>query len=258
MNESHADHRPKVGRWKRGWLTVKAAWKVFKLDKELSVFAFLGGLFALVIAGVGFGISIWVAPGHTFDSQHLGHAPATIAVWIATAILLSCVATYSAAAIIGGALMRFRGQNPTVKDGFRAVKRRWGSLTLFAIMNAGIGQALKAVEDRLPWLGGRIVAYIVDVAWAVASLMAIPVIVDSKEPVTPVKAVKQSVGIIKKAWGEVAVSNLGIGFIFLILVVLELVGGTIITIASASVTGIATLPAITGLLTFFALVATLI
>lgn len=56
-------------------------------------------------------------------------------------------------------------------------------------------------------------AWLANAAWNIATFFAIPVIMDSQEPIGPFKATKKSLGIIRKVWGESLIVSLGIGLI---------------------------------------------
>lgn len=211
----------KVRHIKRGWLATKSAWTVFKLDKELSVFALISTVLVPIIGVIGFLVGFIFLPGHKIDTNNFHPTPGTIAVWLSTLAVIYLLTTYASAAIIASALKRFRGGDPTIKDGLRSVKTRFGSLTLFALFNMGVGQGLQYIENRVPF-AGKVLTFFAQMAWTVASIFAIPVIVDSNQPIGPIKAVKGSGGIIKKAWAEAAISQASVASIFFLLAFMEI------------------------------------
>ena len=50
------------------------------------------------------------------------------------------------------------------------------------------------------------------VAWTLSTFLVVPVLVH--ENVGPIDAIKQSVGLLKRTWGENAIGNVGIGMVF--------------------------------------------
>jgi hypothetical protein len=72
------------------------------------------------------------------------------------------------------------------------------------------------------WLAGT--------AWQIASFFAIPVIVTSPEPIGPINATKQSIGVIKKVWGESLIVSLSIGAISMLSMLAYMLALAVITV----------------------------
>ena len=53
-------------------------------------------------------------------------------------------------------------------------------------------------------------------------MFAIPVIVSSDEKVSPLKAVKQSAGVVKQVWGESVTGSLSMGIVFFLFILVEI------------------------------------
>jgi len=102
---------------------------------------------------------------------------------------------------------------------------RLPQILAWALVSASVGVLLKAVENIHEQVGAFISA-ILGTAWSIVTYFVVPVLVVEK--VGPVEAVKRSVEILKRAWGEALVGHFGIGFfIFLLsipLIVLLFVG----------------------------------
>ena len=113
-------------------------------------------------------------------------------------------------ALVACALIRFRGGDPTVADGFRAACSRLPQIAAWALVSATVGFALKAAERRSK-RGGQIVAAILGVVWSVATFFVVPVLVI--ENLGPLAALKRSTKIIQDQWGESFVADLGIGLV---------------------------------------------
>jgi uncharacterized membrane protein len=150
-------------------------------------------------------------------------------------------------------LERFRGNDPTVRSSLRAAWQHIGSLFKFAAFSYTIGYILSEIANRVPFLGGKIVAWLADAAWRVASFFAIPVIMNSEEPVGPIKATKQSIGIIKQVWGESLIVSASIGLMAFLLSIgyMVLTAALFVGLASLSlpglVYGILAIPAFLGI-----------
>jgi 1,4-dihydroxy-2-naphthoate octaprenyltransferase len=58
---------------------------------------------------------------------------------------------------------------------------------------------------------GSIIARLVGVAWSIASVFVIPVIVRDESTVNPLAMLQKSAGTLKKTWGEGLIGYIGIG-----------------------------------------------
>jgi hypothetical protein len=79
-------------------------------------------------------------------------------------------------------------------------------------MLAGIvGSTIKALEENLGFVG-RWIMKLIGIAWSVAAVFAIPVIIREDKSVNPLKFLKSSALMLKKTWGESLIGYLGMGF----------------------------------------------
>ena len=216
------DQPAKIGKFKKSWLLTKSAWHALRLDKELFALPILG--FALSVAVlVPAGIVAFINPGNTLyvsnitnDAAEGNIAPAGYAAILAVGLILASISAFISGAVVYGALERFKGNDPTIKTSLTAAWKRIGSLIAFTAFSSTIGFILSEIANRIPFLGGKIVIWLADAAWRIASFFAIPVIVTSEHPVNPLDATKKSVGIIKKVWGESLIVSATVGIITII------------------------------------------
>lgn len=213
-------NQPKIGRIKKGWLLTKGAWRVLKLDKELINIPLISAIVQLVLFTVFvvigflianyFGVFDTVA---TTDTTNETEVPFWVYLAVLPAlIILDFVVNYFSAALIAGAFMRFRGDDPTVKGSLAAVKGKSLAIFQFTFLQAVVFTILDFIEQKVP-LGGKIAAWLAGVAFRVASFFVLPIIVDTKQHIGPWKATKQSAGLIKQVWGESLVVAVGINII---------------------------------------------
>lgn len=244
-----------MGRVQRGWEITKSAWHVLKLDKELVVLPILSSIFsilavvgvvALALLGAHYlaGISFTDTASTAAEEQSWSYA-ALFVIYLLTAFIVN----FFGAAITFGAMERFRGNDPTVRKSIAAAKHHVASIAGFSLLTATIGFILQALEERVP-LAGKIALWLVHASWSVASMFAIPVIVMSDKSTGPIEATRKSVDVIKKTWGEAAVSQIGIGFIQMISIFgwISLYLAVITIIGVAQPTAVA--PALIGLTAF--------
>jgi len=198
-------------RLSNGWDLAKQSWRVLMLDKELLLFPVFSGIACLLVLA-SFVVPLW-STGYV-DTVLNEEAPSdNVVAWI----LLFCfyavnyfVIVFFNSALVACSIIRFRGGDPTVSDGFRAASKRLPVIFGWALVSATVGILLKAIESRSERVG-QFVAAILGTGWSIATYFVVPVLV--VENMGPVDAVKRSWSVIKKTWGEAIGANFGIGFI---------------------------------------------
>lgn len=215
----------------RSWGLVKASAAVLKSDKELLVFPLLSSLAALLVAASfiapAIGLGLFEGGRDDFGPLH--------AVWLFAFYLVQYAAIFFFnTALVGAAMIRLDGGDPTVSDGLRIARERFLPILGYAAIAATVGLALRALEQRAGALG-QIVISIIGVAWTVASFLVVPVLV--AQNVGPVDALKQSAGLLKKTWGENLIGAGGIGMAFGLLIFLVVVLGLGLAVGLGAATG---------------------
>lgn len=183
------------------------------LDKELLLFpvmsaialvaVLVGGFIPLKAAGVFDALTQNTGDGQQVDQQILYMV-------LALGFYFACyfVIIFFNAALIGCALIRFSGGNPTVADGFRLSIKNLPQIAAWALVTASVGVVLQLLESRLQGLA-RLLTGLLGAAWSVATYFAVPILV--VDGVGPTEALKRSVEAIRKTWGESLVSHAGFG-----------------------------------------------
>jgi hypothetical protein len=204
--EAGAD-APKQGRIRRGWTLAKQSLRVLTLDKELLVFPLLSGISCFLLLA-SFVAGVWATrpPG--------GDGPAGRDVsWVlvfAYYLANYFVIVFFNSALVACALIRFRGGDPKLADGLRAARAHLKQIAAWALLAASVGMLLKTIEERVGFVG-RIVTALLGAAWTIGSYFVVPVLV--AENMGPLDAFRRSVLILRKAWGESLVGNIGLGLI---------------------------------------------
>ena len=192
----------------RSWELVKASWSVLRDDKELMVFPVISSI-AVMLVMVSFAVPMFLAG--VFEG---GFAEGLPVVGFVLAFLFYViqyiVIFYCNSALIGAAMIRLDGGQPTLRDGFRIASERFGAIVGYALISATVGVILRSIAHR--GFIGRIIASVLGFGWNLATFLAVPVLV--VEGIGPVEAVKRSTQLLKKTWGEQIVGNIGIGFAF--------------------------------------------
>ena len=219
---------------RNSWNLMKASAAVLQADKELMIFPILSSIGVLIVTAT-FAFPMMAAG--VFDNIVAGSSQyVTYLVLFLFYVVQYTVIIFANAALIGAAMIRLKGGDPTVGDGFRIAFQHIGSILGYALLSATVGMILRMISERSSTLG-RIVISLVGLAWNLATYLAVPVLVI--EGVGPVEAIKRSTGLLKKTWGEQIAGNFSIGLIFVLATVLVILIGIPFFILAVSLESLA-------------------
>ncbi|MGJ3240052.1 MAG: DUF6159 family protein [Anaerolineae bacterium] len=209
----------------RSWQLVKASWSVLQADKELLWFPVLSGVamiavsIALFIPTVAFGLFTATM------SDEIAQVMGFIGLFIYYLITYT-VGIYFNTALIGAAMIRLDGGDPTFKDGIEIANARLSKIVMFAAMSATVGVILRMLQER-GGVVGNIVSWLGGMAWSLATFLVIPVLV--VHDLSPWDAVKRSTSLLRETWGEQITGSWSIGGVFFLLYIpVILIGGALI------------------------------
>ncbi len=195
-------------KFSNSWKLFKAAASVLAADRELLIFPILS-TFGIIIISLTFAVPMFLSSffDALFSSKFgiLGYV-----VLFLFYIVQYTVVFYSNTALVGAAMIRLNGGDPTVNDGLRVANSRIGAIIGYALISATVGMILKALSQRKGI--GRIIVSLVGMAWNLATYLVVPVL--AVEGISPIAAIKQSVSLLRKTWGEQIIGNFGLGLVF--------------------------------------------
>jgi len=239
-----------AGKFARSWSLVQASAAVLQSDKELLVFPLVSMIAVMLVIAtfmvpiIGFGVY-----------QHVGRDDPMRSVLYLYMFLFYfvqyIVIFFFNTALVGAAMIRLDGGNPTVADGLRIARSKLMPIIGYAAIAATVGMILRALEQRAGFIG-RIVIGMLGVAWTVATFMVVPVLVSSD--VGPVEAIKESASLLKDTWGENLIGNGGIGVVFGLVTFVVMLIGVGLTMAVLS-NGMVPLAVVFGGITVLAVLA---
>ncbi len=214
-----------MGKIARSWELVKASWAVLQADKELIVFPVLSTI-AVTVVMITFAVPMFLTGVFEHGFVRGGGIPvAGILLGFGFYAIQYTIIFYCNSALVGAAMIRLKGGDPGIGDGFRIANRHFTSIVGYALLAATVGIVLRNIARK--GVIGRIVASVFGLGWNIATFLAVPVLV--VEGVGPIDAVKRSTQLLKKTWGEQLAGNLGIGAAFTLAFfgVLGLFGGAL-------------------------------
>jgi len=185
---------------------MKASFNVLKLDKELMVFPVMSGIASMLV------IASFVAPIVTTgawtafegDGSYLA-----MSVMFGFYVLMYTITFFFNSALVGAALIRLDGGDPTVGDGLAIASKRMGAIIGYAVIAATVGMVLRMISER----GGmfaKIATAIAGMAWTLTTYLTVPVLVT--KDVGPIDAIKESAAIFRRTWGENVVGTAGLSW----------------------------------------------
>ena len=217
-----------LNRISNSWQLVKASAAVLRADKELIVFPIVSSISVLIVTAT-FVIPTFLAG--IVDSM-VGDGQIPVSGYIIGFLFYLTqyfVIFFFNSALVGAAMIRLRGGDPTVGDGLRIARQHIGAIFGYALISATVGVILRALSQRAGFLS-QIVVSLIGLAWSLATYLVVPVLVI--EGVGPVQAVKRSTRLLKETWGEQIVGNFGIGTIFVLLTLGVILLGVPIIVAA--------------------------
>ncbi|MBK6726279.1 MAG: hypothetical protein IPG63_03310 [Xanthomonadales bacterium] len=197
-------------RFARSWTLVKASASVLKQDKELMLFPVISVIASLLV------VASFVLPLFGLLDLKALEQGEREPVWLYGWVFLFYLAQYFVifyfnTALVGAAMIRLRGGDPTVADGLQIAWSKVGTILGYALIAATVGLALRAIEERAGMIG-KWVAGLLGAAWTVLSFLTVPVLVS--RDIGPLEAVKESALLLKKTWGENVIGQGGVGLVF--------------------------------------------
>ncbi|HEV3115966.1 MAG TPA: DUF6159 family protein [Gemmataceae bacterium] len=197
---------------------ARSSWQVLRTDKQLIVFPIISGIACLLIL-LSFALPFVVHPQWLDFMNHNNPQGRQVPPWVYIVAFAYYFCNYFVivfcnAALISCALVRFNGGTPTLADGFSAAMNRLPQIVAWALVSATVGLLLKMIENANE-KAGQFISAIIGTAWTVLTYFVVPVLV--VERVGPIDAVKRSMSILRKTWGEALVGHFGIGFFVFLL-----------------------------------------
>lgn len=197
-------------RLSRSWRLVKASAAVLRQDKELLLFPLISFI-ALVVVLAAFAVPAFTLGLLDGLSGRGETKPEAYLLAFLFYFVQYFVIVFFNSALVGAALMRLQGEEPTFSDGLRIATSKIGVIAGYAALAATVGVILRAIQERVGFIG-RIVVGLIGIAWSVATWLVVPVLVAND--VGPVDAVKESARLLRKTWGENLIGQIGIGSVF--------------------------------------------
>lgn len=200
-------------RFARSWELAKASAAVLRSDRELLILPIVAGICALIVSAA-FIVPAFVTGilGDVTGTGQEGPESVALYVWLFVFYVVQYfVILFFNTALVGAALERLRGGDPTLGSAIALAASRIGAIAGYAVIAATVGVVLRFIGERLGPIG-RIVEGVLGVAWTVTTFLVVPVI--AARGLGPIAAVKESASLLRRSWGENIIGSAGIGLVF--------------------------------------------
>lgn len=203
---------------------MKETMHVLRMDKELLLFPVISGIVVILI------IASFILPllFAGIISESIGPLLLVIFVFLFYFISFFVVIFFNSA-LIACAYKRLQGGDPTIGYGIRTAAGHLGQILAWSLISATVGLILSAIRNRGGFVGA-IVSGLLGAAWSLVTFFVIPVMIF--EGKGTIASIGESWQLFKKTWGENVVGSLGLGLVFLPVVVMLLL--TVVAAFSAS------------------------
>ena len=214
-------------KFSRSWELVKASAGVLRSDKELMLFPLISGAATLVV------MATFLIPVFALRIFEQGVGVGGVILGFLFYFCQYSVIIFFNCALVGAAMIRLDGGDPSLRDGFDAAKSRLPSILGYAAIAATVGVLLQGLKNRDNNFIVRLIGSGLGAAWTLATFLVVPVLVS--RDVGPIDALKESVALLKRTWGENAIGNVGIGAAFGLITFLFLLVGAGLAFAAYQV-----------------------
>ncbi len=220
----------------RSWGLVKASGAVLMESPQLMVFPFISSIAAFIVLAC-FALPMFGLQAMDGLSGRGAGIPTVWGVGHFVVAFLFYITQYFVIfffniALVGAAMIRLNGGTPTLGDGLKIAASKWLSILGYAAIAATVGMLLRVIQERVPF-AGRIIVGILGAGWTLATFMVVPVLVS--RDVNALEAVKESVGLLHKTWGENAIGQVGMSLVFMLVqFAIILLSVTLIIVAAVS------------------------
>jgi hypothetical protein len=209
-----------MSRIGRGFQLFKETFGILQKDREMLLFPLLSGVVTLVV------VATFLVPLFFAGMLSGGGASAGSPLWYVFLFLFYFVSYFIViffnTALVGAALIRLDGHDPTFMDGIRVASSRIGKILSWTLIAATVGLILRLIRGDGDNLLVSLASALLGAAWSLATFFVIPVIV--VDDCGGFAAIQRSWKLFRSTWGETVVGSFSLGLIFIPAVLLLLAG----------------------------------
>ena len=218
-----------MNKFQRSWALMKSSLSVIARNKELLVFPIV--VFCCTVAIVAFFLAPpllrptgnpytsaqhWQTIYHslfksTGNNSQVVFTRGAVVYMTLLYFVAMFIATFCNVAFYHEIMAALSGQPVSIVRGLRFAGTRLPSILVWTLFAGLVGLLIKTIEERMQ-IVGQIVGKIVGIAWSIAAVFAVPVIVRQESTLNPLAILRNSAGALKRTWGEALIGYVGLSF----------------------------------------------
>jgi hypothetical protein len=218
-----------MNKFQRSWLLLKSSLSVIGRNKQLLVFPIVISICTVAIVGfflappvlrpTGYSYASaehWKAIYHSLFTEtggggrtHVTFTPLALVYLGFLYFIAMFIGTFCNVAFYHEILAALTGQPVSVGRGLKFAMTKLGSIFMWTLFAGLVGLIIKVIEERMELIG-RIIGRLIGLAWSVAAVFSIPIIVREEGNANPLAVLQKSAGVLKRTWGEALIGYVGL------------------------------------------------
>jgi hypothetical protein len=200
-----------MGTFGDSWKLTKTAFRLIKEDKSLLAFPAVAGacyIGVLALFLVGFVYLLFYAP---IDTSSNAFFAVIIILFVTLYFVLWIIGTFFTAGLVGAAMLKLKGGQPTFSDGMKVAKAHWEKIVIWALFAGTVGLIIQVITSRFKGLPALIIGLAAEATWGLATYFIMPVLLF--EDKSTWASLKHSAGLFIHNFGRTIVSNIALALI---------------------------------------------
>ncbi len=235
-----------MGKFKTSWSLFRSSLSVIVQNKRLLLFPVIGFVF-FVIIGLFFlsPVLLWDSGHSITEPSHwetlgkhihnmVGNKKVTGGTvieqlfgnyWYAWFVLFYLISMFSTTflnvAFYNEIINGLNGKRVSLLRGIKTALSKIKLILVWSLFAGAIGLIIRKLEEKLGFVG-KLIMGLIGIAWSVASIFVIPVIIREEKSSNPIKLLKTSALMLKRTWGETVIGYAGISVFSLLIFAISL------------------------------------
>ncbi|SEA00673.1 hypothetical protein SAMN05192529_1066 [Arachidicoccus rhizosphaerae] len=214
---------------RNGWKICELSLEVLRSNKKLIIFPMISciALFIIISSFVfGFGyFNNWHFEQLNDPDHYIKRYSFTFLIYL----ISYTVVIFFNIALMHCVRLYFEDKEVSLSIGIKYSVSRLGYILSWALFASTVGLILKIIQDNVGKLGKILVGFL-GIAWGVSTFFVVPIL--AYENKTPWNALKESISMMKKLWGESLTAGFSFGILQLCAVVVFLLVSFIVGLAN--------------------------
>jgi hypothetical protein len=214
-------------RLSRSWALIGASASLLQQDRKLLLFPLIS-MFSLLLVLISFAIPVFLTMGLSDTLERLANNDVSRRCYLVVFLFYLTqyfIIFFFNVALVSCSMTRLDGGTPSVREGLRVALSKAHVILGYAFIAATVGMILRAVEERVGFIG-RFIVMLIGAAWSMATYLVVPVLVVNE--VGPLRAIEVSTELLKRTWGESVIGQFGIGIGFVLIYIGIFAGGALV------------------------------